>query len=282
MRFTPSQTRAILDRRQTMVHVIARAPRATRRSRKTGPRAEVSGKPQERVPYGPERTSLPFVPKVDLRIPFRYSAPLPNDAAAHTERAFIIVTECTDTPVALGAVTEADAQAAGHRSAAAYAEWWVRQYDKDWLARAESREREARRQAFLPRTILARFEERHASTPVWPIRFRLDDSEIPTFMLPAARGGAADDDVLAHTASPARALEPVEIFDANRVDLSWSADAEKRRVAERAEEETRRAMRSTFARARQVCIDGLKNGRDVGPVLASIDEAIAKLEERAA
>lgn len=272
MRFTPQQSRAILDRRQTMVHIIAREPRTIQRTRKVGPRAEVGGKPRS-VPYGPERTSRPFVPRVGLEIAFTHDE----------QRAVIVVTECTDEPVALSSFSVADAKAVGHASADAYRTWWVRRYDHDWLTRAEARERGAHRQAFIPRMILQRFEDRHADTPVWPLRFRLA-SEVeappsPVFLLPGsrARAGVATD----YTTDPGAAVDAGEVLDAAQLNPTWAADAEKRRKAERAEEEARRAMRSTFARARQVCLDGLANGRDIQPVLATIDKALAELEDAA-
>jgi len=259
LRFTPQQTRAVLDSRQTMTHVIAHPSRtATRRN-------------------GTTYETVPFVPKVGLRIPFSFDDPRAGDPD-HRGRAHIVVTACAAEPAPIGAVTAEEAKAAGHRSPEALSEWWVRQHDKDWVARRERRETEQGRdpKVFLRRVIGQRFAQRHADTLVWPIRFRLDITDEPTFLLPAARGDQGDG-VLGYTHNVARALDDVETVD---LDSGWETAADARHAEARGDQDAKRLARSIGSQVRENLLAAHRAGVDIAPDVAALQRAVTDLDRR--
>lgn len=143
-----------------------------------------------------------------------------------------------------GDITFAEARAEGHRTTAQWKAEWVRRHDAVWLAREKVDLVAAYDDdvSIVEWILLQRFEQRHATTPVWTLAIELV-VEIPRF-LANQRIKATDDGQ--YTTNTARAIDPVECIDKatqERYARAKHEEGERQRASFRRDLEAERQRR---------------------------------------
>jgi hypothetical protein len=197
-----------------------------------------------------------------------------------------------------GQIEFADARKLGYRTTDQFKAAWVQEHDIPWLNRQMA--------AMLPfpddLEFAARFDGRHAPRKVYVVRFEVDRSEQPRFLMegsPLTDGGKArlmsnrkvkprkakprevtGPEETGYASSAARALshEP-EPVDAQTQDR-FSREGHQGWVAREGQRELDRELLSAEERMRLVRIDARAQGVDIGHLEASILQRVRAAERK--
>jgi ribosomal protein S20 len=291
LKFTDNHVQAILTGRKTMTRVIAQQPKLATR------------------PNGTTYTTTPFVPRVGMRLPFTYGAPLLDHGAGtetwivdpdNRDKAYIIVTavplDDSGNPQPaqrLDAITLAEAKAEGHNSVQAFMEWWVGEHDKPWVD-VRVRRAGGKRSPFLKREMQTRFAARWAAVKVWPMTFCLDPESVPLALAPIGRGDARGYYVgTPHRSRPARPNQtepfvPQSVADEGEpiapgiLDPAWNTTSTERHRDAHGAELSNRLVKSLGRTMAEKLYAKIRAGHDITADVAALQRAVEEIEHRQA
>lgn len=186
---TATEARQILEGRKTQHRVPVVDPEPFRR------RARGS-----RTPYGPEQTTRPFTPTLDLLVPIRRPETADDGRQTTVVACHIKIVACVWHTDALADLDDRAVRASGHKTLDAYRAHWLGVHDRDWTTRHVKpfQDALAAHGASSPWTVQAqrqfdekaaeRWQTRWADRPAWGFSFTVDQAQDVRSLAPVGRG----------------------------------------------------------------------------------------------